>query len=170
MTSQDIISEGLFRARRLKSELDTFYVNYTESLRSVEINFQGELHKYACIRLSGFLEQLFHIAIDSYVRASASPKASAFALSYWKSAPNLNPEALRKLIARFESDEWTTSLEDMAEAEEVMSRLGILLKVRNDASHGKSYSGTRTNVQSYKSMVDQLYKWVAATFLQSDEG
>ncbi|MGV0780459.1 hypothetical protein [Mycolicibacterium sp. XJ775] len=165
MTNNDTISEGRIRARQLKVEIDHFYDSYLKSLNGVEMNFQGELHKYACIRLAGFLEQLFHVSVYSYVRATSSPTTGAFATSFWKNAPNLNPDALRRLIARFDSDEWGASLESLAEEEEVMDRLGVLLRVRNDTSHGKSYSGTRANVSTYKSAVDTIYKWVVHTFL-----
>lgn len=165
MTDHDEVVRGRLRLQQLKAELEHFYTGYTASLGGVEINFQGELHKYACIRLAGFLEQVFHVAISTHVKASASPASSAFALSFWKSAPNLNPDALKRLVERFDDDSLSSSLATLVDEHNIMERLGTLLRVRNDASHGKSYSGTTANVSTHKSTVDEMYRWVVSSFL-----
>lgn len=159
------VVDGVRRVEILKQELDYFYQGYLDSLGSVEINFKNELHKYTCIRLAGFLEQIFFIAIDSYVRASSGSNASAFGLSNWKKAPNLGPDALEKLVKRFGSEEWDRSLADLIDGGDFKGDLGVLLKIRNDSAHGKSYGGSIASVESYKKMIDQIYKWVLATFL-----
>ncbi|MFF8327817.1 hypothetical protein ACH49M_21595 [Rhodococcus qingshengii] len=161
----DTISEGIRRVSTLKQELDDFYVKYKESLRAVDINFQTELHKYACIRLAGFLEQLFFISIDAYVRATAGPKASSFGLFGWKKAPNLGPEALERLVSRFSSDEWNASLASLIDGGNFKGELGVLLKIRNNSAHGQGYTGSIRSVDAYKNMIDQIYGWVLITFL-----
>jgi hypothetical protein len=162
------IADGSRRVKTLKQELDDFYESYRDALRLVEINFQNELHKYACIRLAGFLEQVFFISVDSYVRATAAPKASSFSLSGWKKAPNLGPDALEKLVGRFGSEEWNRSLTDLIDGGDFKGDLGVLLKIRNDSAHGKSYRGSISSVDSYKNMIDQIYRWVLLTFLAQE--
>jgi hypothetical protein len=148
---------------QLKQQLDALYASYQAALKDVPLSFQGEVHKYLCIRLSGFLEQALFIAINGYVRASAGEKAARFALSFWAHAPNLNPLALDKLIARF-GDEWVHSLSGLLN-EDKRSQLGTLLKVRNDTAHGGNYAGTLPHVSTYKSLVDDLYNWILQVVL-----
>lgn len=54
-------------AARLKQQLDRLYSDYTSALRDVSINFQGELHKYMCVRLAGYLEQLIFVAVTGHL-------------------------------------------------------------------------------------------------------
>lgn len=162
------IRDGLRQAHDLHNELESFFEAYKESLKKVEINFQTELNKYACIRLAGFLEQLFYVSIRSYILATSNGKSSSFALSHWRKAPNLGPEALDKLIARFEFDGWNESLSQLTGEERFRGNMGTLLKVRNDSAHGKPYSGNVRSVDSYKDMVDQIYLWVLETLLKID--
>lgn len=165
MSNVKEIEAGKQRLRQLKDEIELFYQHYAEALKSVELNFQGELHKYACIRLAGFLEQIFHTAVSAHIKASSSPRASSFALSFWKKSPNLTPEAVKALIKRFDADELEMSFETLVNEHNILDRLGTLLKVRNDASHGKSYSGTVASVSSHKDAVDEIYKWILNNLL-----
>lgn len=163
--NSEIIDQGVRQVRVLKQELDTYYGEYRAALTVVELNFQSELHKFTCIRLAGFLEQLFFVSIQHYVRATSSPNSGAFALSKWKSAPNLNPKALEALVGRFGSEVWTSSLDELIETGNFRGSLGALLKVRNDSAHGKSYTSGVSSVSSYKELVDKIYGWVLQSFL-----
>lgn len=161
------IQEGVRRVNDLHNELESFFEAYKEALKVVEINFKTELNKYACIRLAGFLEQMFFISIRSYILATSNGKSSSFALSQWKKAPNLGPEALDKLIDRFESDDWKESLARLTGDDGFRGNLGTLLKVRNNSAHGNSYSGNVRSVDSYKDLIDRIYIWVLDTLLKS---
>jgi hypothetical protein len=148
----------------LKQQLDALYTDYLAALGVVPINFQGELHKYMCVRLSGYLEQLFFVAVVGYVKSTANGQTASFALSRWKNAPNLSPGALEQLIERFGKDR----LDDLALFLDDANRrgnLGTLLKIRNDTAHGGSYGGSLPSVTSYKSLVDDIHAWVNRTFL-----
>ncbi|MGW1666084.1 HEPN domain-containing protein [Streptomyces koyangensis] len=143
----------------MKSSLDSAYDRYKASILDVPLSVQQDLHLYMCVRLSGYLEQLLHQAICAYVAGSASGAAKEFTLSWFRNAPNLNPGALEKLIARF-GDKWTGELDELLEKGNNRSSLGTLIKIRNDTAHGKSYAGSLANISSYKELVDDLHEWV----------
>lgn len=150
---------------RLKQELDSTYGRYNDALSDIPINFQGEVHRYMCIRFSGYLEQLFFCAITGYLK-SVGGRAGAFALSHFPYAPNLRPDSVAKLVARF-GDEWAQSLEQHLDAENRRQSLGTLLAVRNKTAHGESYRGSAPSVRTYKHLVDDLHNWVLSTVLKS---
>lgn len=125
----------------------------------VPIDVQQDLHLYMCIRLSGYIEQLLHQAISAYVADLSSGPASDFALSWFRNAPNLTPDALERLIARF-GDGWKGEIRDFLDEGENRSSLGTLITIRNNTAHGKSYSGSLSKISSYKELVDDLHEWV----------
>ncbi|MET9488193.1 HEPN domain-containing protein [Nocardia sp. NPDC006630] len=143
----------------MKSSLDATYERYQGSLLDVPISVQQDLHLYMCIRLSGYLEQLLHQAICDYMSRSASGPAREFALSWFRKAPNLNPDALEKLIARF-GEKWSSELSEFLDIENNRSSLGTLIRIRNDTAHGRSWGGSSLNVRSYKELVDAIHVWV----------
>ncbi|WP_408006083.1 HEPN domain-containing protein [Saccharopolyspora karakumensis] len=148
----------------MKSTLDAIYERYERSLRVVPIDLQQDLHLYICIRLSGYLEQLLHQAISAYVAETSGQATSNFALSWFRKAPNLTPKSLEALIERF-GDEWIADLKELLEKESNRDSLGVLLKIRNDTAHGKSYGGSLAHVRTYKKLVDDIHTWVHNRFI-----
>ena len=153
------ISSARREVARLKQQLDALYSDYSAALQHVPINFQGELHKYMCIRLAGYLEQLIFVAVVGYLKSTAGPQAASFALSNWKYAPNLNPNAIQSLFDRF-GEPWKNDLMQFLEEADRKGALGRLIKIRNDTAHGASYSGSLPSVASYKLLVDEIQGWV----------
>lgn len=143
----------------MKDALDHAYDRYTRALHEVPIDIQQDMHIYMCIRLSGYLEQLLHRAIHAYIGGSASGPAAAFALSYFKHAPNLNPNAFERVIERFGED-WEVKFKAFLDEDDRRGQLGRLLKLRNDAAHGNSYGGSSPSVASYKRLVDEIHRWI----------
>jgi hypothetical protein len=148
----------------LKQQLDALYLNYTGVLKDVPINFQGEIHKYMCVRLAGYLEQLLFVAVTGYVKTTASDQSASFALSNWKHAPNLNPDAFDRLINRF-GEPWNDDFKVFLDDANRRSTLGTLLRIRNDTAHGGNYSGSLPSVTTYKALVDDIHAWVNRTIL-----
>ena len=148
---------------RLKQELDSTFARYSEALTDIPINFQGEVHRYMCIRFSGYLEQLFFCAITGYLKSSGG-KTGAFALSHFPHAPNLRPDSVTKLIGRF-GDQWLLSIDAYLDDDNRRQSLGTLLAVRNKTAHGENYRGSAPSVRTYKILVDDLHNWVVATML-----
>ncbi|WP_053850785.1 HEPN domain-containing protein [Streptomyces sp. NRRL B-24085] len=148
----------------MKSDLDSSYKRYREGLLAIDIPLQEDLHKYMCIRLSGYLEQLMFEAICGYVASASGGPAKSFAMSFFKKAPNLTPDALEKLIGRF-GDPWDQELADFLDTDERRNSLGGLLAVRNKVAHGENYRGGQLNVATYKKLVDDIHSWVVLRML-----
>ena len=159
------IASARREAARIKQQLDALYEDYTAALLDVPINFQGELHKYMCVRLAGYLEQLIFVAVAGYLRSTAGPQAASFALSNWKHAPNLGPNAFETLFDRFGAP-WNDDLTQFLEEADRRGALGRLIKIRNDTAHGSSYSGSLPSVTSYKLLVDEIHGWVHRVVMQ----
>ncbi|MEV6051715.1 HEPN domain-containing protein [Streptomyces sp. NPDC052107] len=148
----------------MKSDLDASYKRYREGLLTMEISLQEDFHKYMCIRLSGYLEQLMFEAISGYISSTVNGAAKNFAISFFKKSPNLTPDALEKLIARF-GEPWDTELSAFLDSDERRNSLGRLLGVRNKVAHGQSYRGGQLNVATYKKLVDDIHSWVVSRML-----
>ncbi|WP_438314541.1 HEPN domain-containing protein [Streptomyces sp. HUAS TT3] len=133
-------------------------------MTAVDIPLQEDLHKYMCIRLSGYLEQLMFEAVCGYISSTTGGAARSFALSSFSKAPNLTPEALEKLVGRF-GDAWKSDIIDFLDSQERRNSLGNLLAVRNKVAHGQSYRGGQMNVATYKQLVDDLHSWVVSRML-----
>ncbi|MFJ3096011.1 HEPN domain-containing protein [Streptomyces hydrogenans] len=143
----------------IKSELDSTYDRYHQALGDIDIALHGDLHKYMCIRLAGYLEQLMFEAVTGYVSSSTGGPAGQFAMSWFKRSPNLTPDALITLIGRF-GEKWEEDIRNFLDTEERKNNLGKLLEVRNKVAHGKSYSGGKMNVATYKELIDSVHTWV----------
>jgi hypothetical protein len=148
----------------MKSDLDSSYKRYRDGLLAVDIPLQEDLHKYMCVRLSGYLEQLMFEAITGYLASASGGAAKSFAMSFFKKAPNLTPDALEKLIGRF-GEPWEEELAAFLDADERRNALGGLLAVRNKVAHGQSYRGGQLNVATYKKLVDDIHSWVVLRML-----
>jgi hypothetical protein len=85
-------------------------------------------------------------------------------MSFFKKAPNLNPEAFEKLIGRF-GEAWLEDISDFLDKEERRNSLGKLLEVRNKVAHGQSYRGGKMNVDNYKQLIDAIHSWVLSRML-----
>ncbi|MFF7328553.1 HEPN domain-containing protein [Streptomyces sp. NPDC008150] len=144
---------------KLKTDLDSSYKRYRDGLRSVDIPLQEDMHKYMCIRLSGYMEQLIFQAVSGYIASTTIGAARNFALSSFNKAPNLTPEALEKLVGRF-GDIWKDEISSFLNTDERRNSLGNLLAVRNKTAHGENYRGGQLNVATYKRLVDDLHSWV----------
>lgn len=148
----------------MKMELDSSYQRYRQGVLNMDIPLQEDFHKYMCIRLSGYLEQLLFEAVYGYLSTRTNGAARNFSMSFFKKAPNLNPEAFVGLIGRF-GDQWASDLSDFLDEEERRNSLGKLLEVRNKVAHGQSYSGGQFNLATYKKLVDAIHLWVVERML-----
>jgi hypothetical protein len=64
----------------MKSDLDAAYDRYRQGLADMEISLQEDFHKYMCIRLSGYLEQLMFEAVCGYIADSTGGAAKNFSI------------------------------------------------------------------------------------------
>lgn len=158
-------SAARLQVHRMKSALDATYLRYRNSVLEVPIDVQQDLHLYMCVRLSGYLEQLLHLAITTYVSNSANDATREFALSWFRNAPNLSPAALEKLIKRFGS-KWDEELKEFLDSNNNRQSLGTLIRIRNDTAHGASYQGSLSSISTYKKLTDDTHKWVVSRMIE----
>jgi hypothetical protein len=158
------IADARREATRLKQELDDTYKRYKTALSGVPIDFQGDVHKYMCIRLSGYLEQLFFVCVTGYIKSSPSPRVATFALQHFRYAPNMSPGNLERLIEKF-GDEWSADLKLLLDDAGRRESLGNLLSVRNTTAHGGNYKGSAPQVETYKQLVEDLHNWALRSIL-----
>lgn len=146
----------------LKQELDASYLRYIEALTVVPINFQGETHGFMCVRLSGFLEQVVFNSVTGTLKEYGD--AGSYALTYFNRSPNLTPDALVKIIARF-GHSHEERISNFLEQGGRRESLGLLLSVRNKAAHGENYNGSRPSVENYKRLCDEIANWFINEYL-----
>lgn len=158
------IGDARREAARLKQELDDMYSRYLIAVSLMPIDFQGDVHKYVCIRLAGYLEQLFYVLLTGSIKTSVTSHVSNFALSNFKYAPNMKPQNLERLIRNF-SEDWGDTLTVLLDDASRREQLGSLLEVRNKTAHGQSYSGSAPQTRSYKQLVDELHNWAIRTIV-----
>ncbi|SNY53672.1 HEPN domain-containing protein [Paractinoplanes atraurantiacus] len=149
---------------RIKSELDAAYLRYRQALVDLDFSLQEDLHKYMCIRLSGYLEQLLFEAVSGFLADSHNEAVRNFGISFFKKAPNLSPGALETLISRF-GETWSQELAEFLNAHERRNSLGALVEIRNKTAHGQSYRGGQLSVSTYKAVVDDIHAWVLERML-----
>lgn len=160
----DSIDAALREAESLKQELDDTYARYVEALREMPIAFQGDVHKYMCIRMAGFLEQFMLLACTGYLRSVAHPRAARFGLSFFRKAPNLTPEAFEALWSRLGED-WGEEAHLFMEDGGRREILGSLMAIRNIAAHGANYRGSISSVAGYRDLVNEIYSWARSRLL-----
>jgi len=131
---------------------------------NMPIDFQGDAHKYMCIRLSGYVEQLFHASITGHLKSNHDQSTASFALSHFKYVPNMTANNLEQLIARFKNG-WQTSLESLLSNNNNRDNLNKLLDIRNKTAHGEGYGGSTPQVNTYKALVDDLHNWVMSNIV-----
>jgi len=160
----ETLADARRETTRLKQELDDTYSRYKVALTRIPIDFQGDVHKYMCIRLSGYLEQLFYVCVTGYIKSASNPKVVEFALHHFRHAPNMNPRNLEKLVEKF-GDEWSLGLGLLLDGDNRRDSLGTLLGVRNTTAHGGNYKGSMPQVDSYKQLVNDIHNWVVRSIL-----
>lgn len=158
------LSDAKREATRLKQELDDTHKRYLAALTGMPIDFQGDAHKYMCIRLSGYVEQLMHVSITGHLKSNHDKSVANFALSHFKHAPNMKAGNLEELIGRFKNG-WRSSLDTLLSKDNNRDNLNTLLDIRNRTAHGEAYSGSAPQVLTYKTLVDDLHNWAVATIL-----
>lgn len=154
----------------LKSTLESEVARYStlaaaEGLDMLDqAKLQEDLRRYYAIRCAGFLERILFEAIKWYVKEHSRDSVASFSLSFFSRSPNLTPEALENLAARFGSD-FERTLE-LALNDEHRERLGALLGLRNDIAHGEFPNGAKLVPEQYLELCNKIYDWTLEQFVQ----
>jgi hypothetical protein len=151
-----------WQVRRLKKDLEELYVRCDpRSLANTEIG--GDLSRYLCVRVSGFLEQAVAVILREYCSRGSWGGAQRFAHSWLDKSPNLSADALVKLVSRFDSS-WASELQEFLNIDERASSLNALMGIRNDIAHGKNQGVSRERVWEYYELADRVVEWMLDKF------
>lgn len=146
---------------RLKRSLEDLYLRCDQLDSGSEIS--GDMNRYMCVRVSGFLEQSLLAAARSLCEARSSREALRFSLSWLERAPNPRSDEIVKLVNRFDSA-WSQQLRDLLSEDERQTRVNSLLGIRNDIAHGKNQGVSKTQVWEYYQLAVELVDWVLDRF------
>ncbi len=154
--------EARSQLSRLKNQLDELYIRADpRSISDPEI--AGDLARYLCIRVSGYLEQATAIILRNYCEKNSYGDVQKFAMSWLDRTPNLSSDAMLNLVGKFNrsaSDE----LKGFLEIEERGSSLNSLIGIRNDIAHGRNQGLSRTQAWQYFEVAELVIEWLLSKF------
>jgi len=163
MTARPIASK---EAYELWSRLEAEFERYHSAVAYIpddQVRLQEDLRRYLCLRCAGFLEQLTFLCVTQYLESKSSGPALEFAKSFFSKAPNLNAEALKKVIARFGKEHlarfeifFTVALRDS---------LNDLSSMRNPIAHGEKTGGRKLDPERYRKLCQAVYEWLIGELL-----
>jgi hypothetical protein len=155
-------AEARSQVKRLKSELDELYIR-ADPRDFADPEVAGDLARYLCVRVSGFLEQATVVILRSHCEKNSWGTVYQFAASWLDRAPNLSSVALIKLVKRF-GNQAATELEQFLAEEERGSSLNSLIGLRNDIAHGKQQGMSREQAWDYFKVVEDVIEWLLDKF------
>ena len=155
-------NEARSQINRLKDQLDELYIRADpRSISDPEI--AGDLARYLCVRVSGYLEQATAIVLRSYCEKNSWGDVQRFAMSWLDRAPNLSSEALLSLVGKFNKSA-SGELREFLAVEERGSSLNALIGIRNDIAHGRNQGLSRTQAWQYFEVAELVIEWLLYKF------
>lgn len=159
--------QGRKEVHSLWTGLQSEYTRYRSAVSYIpttELRLQEDLRRYLCLRCAGFLEQMTYIAVTDFLGRKSSGPGLNFAVSFFRTAPNLGVDPFIRLIARF-----GPTYEERFKAflnEDRREVLSDLLSVRNDIAHGKYHAGRKLDPERYMKLCKEIYNWFLGEFLE----
>jgi len=145
---------------RLRRSLDEV-IERAEKI--VDIELRADLARYACLRLTGFLEQALLTASTDLVKAKSSGQPQAFALSHLQKSFNPRADAIYRHVERFKT-EWRQDLEGLLTLDEGAQDLNALVGIRNQIAHGQNQGISIERVKNYRKTVDTVVDLILDRF------
>jgi len=146
---------------RLRHDLDELFKRAEKLDEADELT--GDIYRYICIRVSGFLEQsLAHCARSLCSQSSWGP-TQRFALSWMNRTPNPRAEEILKFVQRFD-DAWEAELRLVLDEDEHAQSINALLGIRNDIAHGKNQGVSRGRTLDYYAIADKVVDFLLEKF------
>ena len=146
---------------RLKRSLQDLYHRCNQLDSGSEIS--GDMNRYLCVRVSGFLEQSLLAASRSLCEARSSRESLRFSLSWLERAPNPRADEIIKLVNRFDAN-WSQDLRLLLSEDERQTRVNSLLGIRNDIAHGKNQGVSKTQAWEYYQLAVEIVDWILDRF------
>lgn len=107
-----------------------------KSIDSVQDDeLRAHLAKYFCVRISGYLENVFKILIANYSEGSSPRAVSNYLQNDLKNLTNLSEERLQQTLTKFNQD-WCFNFTDKV-TEQQLESLNSIISNRNSIAHGQ---------------------------------
>lgn len=145
---------------RLRRDVDELF-NRADGIEETN-EVAGDLSRYICVRIVGYLEQALAYCGRSVCEDSWGPTQS-FALSWLNRIPNPRSDEIIKFVARFE-EQWSVDLERLLSENETGQSLNALLGIRNDIAHGRNQGVSRMRALEYYTSVDSIVQFLLDRF------
>ena len=131
--------------------------------KSEELQLRNDLAKYACMRLTGFLEQALVELGRECVKNRSGGAARSYSLSYLEKSFNPKRDAILRFIGRFDSA-WRNEIEVLLDEDERGNSLSSLVGIRNQIAHGKDQGISIDRLRDYRKVVDFTVDHLIARF------
>ena len=152
---------GRSEIQRLQRSLDDVFARADSDEHDLEV--RGDLARYACLRLAGFLEQTL-LSLGRHCAGKMSGgQAQAFAMSHLRKSFNPSSEAILKFIGRFDV-KWRAELEDLFGTDELGQTISAVVGIRNELAHGKDQSVSIGRLREYRKKIDQVVGFLLEKF------
>lgn len=132
------------RAKQLASQK-----NSDQDFQS-EIELQGEIARYAVIRISGLIETTVRDCYGEYAKSQSSPSVHRYVAQRLERFRNPNFSDIIQLAGSFNED-WRKELEQIDS--EIKEALDIIVNIRNVVAHGGDTGMTLTKAEGYFNLV-----------------
>jgi hypothetical protein len=123
---------------------------------------QSHIANYACVLLSGLIENAIRDIISAYCESKASPRISNFVKSRLDRFQNPDPESVARLICSFDTalsdrleDHWTGEIKDA---------VGSIVGNRHLIAHGRNTTLTLVRVSEWFKSAKSFITFLEAEF------
>jgi hypothetical protein len=141
-----------------EKKLDLLFSNI-QAVKDDEI--KAHLSRYFCIRISGYLENVVKLLINSYCDKSTPQTISSYLNKDLKNLTNLSEEKLLAFLKKF-SDDWEYRVSSKL-TETHRSSLNSIISNRNNIAHGQADSISPKVIEQYYNDLKEIVVILKAT-------
>lgn len=139
-----------FEITKLQSSLDKLFERAFALDAGSEV--AGDINRYLCIRVAGFLEQSLLASGRCVSESMAFSLGQTWALSWLERGPNPSRREVEKFVGRF-SSAWGGEIATYLDVDQRGQRLNALVGIRNDIAHGKNQGVSAAQAFGYYTVV-----------------
>lgn len=124
---------------------------------------QAHWAKYACILISGYIEQSTKEILLGYADGTSARRVQKYLKATWPSSKNMKSSAISEILRSFD-DTWETQFQTWVEHGERRKELNETIQWRNDIAHGKEANTNNVTLASVRTKFSVAKELV--TFLE----
>ncbi len=147
--------------QRLRNELDAVFAR--ADVPELDLETRSDLARYACVRLTGYLEQSLLNCGLSLIGNQAGGAARRFGESYLAKSFNPTQGEIADFVGRFDLL-WKEALEIWLAEFERGQTINAIVGIRNQIAHGGSQTISIERLKQYRFVVEDLLAWLLDRF------